>query len=248
MAFNNNSLLVDNITIKIDSQGEAYVDTLSLNLSEAPLKSIAPWNKAFGDNLPSGWVEANGGLVTDTDSPLYGEAIPDLNGILDSKKKFLRGSSTSGTIGGEDTHVLSIAEMPTHTHDVGYKGSSGGGGYLDSAFAVRPAQSSLTSSSQGSGSAHNNLPSYYEIVYIYKIKVSAVSPTYQHSPTIYYGTNFTGSNPVKSLVHSRTLAANTQLVIGGRIMYRTLEYTISGSTITMVNVIIDDSDVVMVCD
>lgn len=69
-----------------------------------------------------------------------------------------------------------------------------------------------------------------------------------HEPTIYRGSDFTGSNPTKELTHSRSLPVNMTLIIGGRVMYRTLEYTIAGDKITMVDTIIDDDDYVMVCD
>ena len=70
----------------------------------------------------------------------------------------------------------------------------------------------------------------------------------QHSPTNYMGSDFAGVNPNKTLTHSRTLSNSVMLVIGGRVMHRTLEYTIAGSVITMVNVYIGDSDYVMVVD
>lgn len=70
------------------------------------------------------------------------------------------------------------------------------------------------------------------------------------TPTNYRGTDFNlGSlNPTKTLTHIRPLRNNVILVIGGRVMHRDIEYTISGNTITMVNVDIDDADYVMVCD
>lgn len=49
--------------------------------------------------LPDGFVECNGQVLSDSDSPFNGETIPDLN----VTKRFLRGSSTSGTTGGADS-------------------------------------------------------------------------------------------------------------------------------------------------
>lgn len=69
-----------------------------------------------------------------------------------------------------------------------------------------------------------------------------------HAPTNYVGTDFVGVNPNKTLTHIRDLAVGTILIIGGRIMHRTLEYTIAGAVITMVDVYIEDTDYVMVCD
>jgi hypothetical protein len=78
--------------------------------------------------------------------------------------------------------------------------------------------------------------------------VNKLNDKYAHTPTNYRGTDFAGANPTKTLTHSRTLPDNVMLIIGGRVMHRTLEYTISGAVITMVDTIIDDTDYVMVCD
>ncbi len=66
-----------------------------------PVGSIMAWFKDFEDisiPLPSGWVEANGQIITDKDSPFYasgGEfSVPNLNG----EKRFLRGSDIAGTL------------------------------------------------------------------------------------------------------------------------------------------------------
>lgn len=71
-----------------------------------------------------------------------------------------------------------------------------------------------------------------------------------HAPTTYRGTDFTGTNPNKQLVHSRNLIDSMQLFIGGRMMIRDIEYTIVGAvkTITMIDTIIDDTDYIVVCD
>lgn len=75
-----------------------------------------------------------------------------------------------------------------------------------------------------------------------------------HTPTIYRGTDFAGSNPNKTLTHSRTLPANTRVSIGGRTLVRGTaldplnEYEISGDVITIVNIDIDNADVIVVED
>lgn len=46
--------------------------------------------------LPDGWVECDGSVLSDSDSPYNGETIPDLN----NADRFLRGNSTSGGTGG----------------------------------------------------------------------------------------------------------------------------------------------------
>ena len=97
-----------------------------------PVGGVVAWIKSMvgvPQTLPAGWVECNGATISDGESPMNGQAVPDLNG-----NEFLRGAATSGGIGGGTTgagsshthsqsgsvsnHTLSEAEMPTHSHVV----------------------------------------------------------------------------------------------------------------------------------
>jgi hypothetical protein len=90
--------------------------------------SIVAWHKNIGLTaltLPDGWVECNGGTVSDTDSPIHGETIPDLNGGT----RFLRGGATSGAFQAD------AFRSHSHTPNAGSwfwtlspGGSTGGGG------------------------------------------------------------------------------------------------------------------------
>ena len=72
-----------------------------------PIGSIIAWHKSLTGTpaLPAGWVECNGGILDNPDSPLNGQAIPNLNG----DKRFLRGGTISG-----DTQTDAIQG---HWHD-----------------------------------------------------------------------------------------------------------------------------------
>lgn len=69
-----------------------------------PIGSIVAWHKNIPGrpSLPVGWVECNGGTVSNADSPLNGQAIPNLNNATTSKSgdasygRFLRGHTSSG--------------------------------------------------------------------------------------------------------------------------------------------------------
>jgi len=61
-----------------------------------PIGSIIAWHKTLTDvpELPENWVECDGSVVADSESPLNGQTIPDLNG----DGRFLRGGNTSGDL------------------------------------------------------------------------------------------------------------------------------------------------------
>jgi len=74
----------------------------------APIGTILAWLKSYANTpqeLPTGWMEADGSAISDADSVYNGQNAPDLNG-----GEFLRGFTTSGGTGGSDTMA--------HTHGV----------------------------------------------------------------------------------------------------------------------------------
>jgi hypothetical protein len=95
----------DKVLMKVQSGGNVVIGTTApegtLDVKGAisgfgivPIGSIIAWHKNLTGvpDLPDGWVECNGDTLNDSDSPLNGQTIPDLNG----EERFLRGSSTSG--------------------------------------------------------------------------------------------------------------------------------------------------------
>ena len=75
------------------------------------------------------------------------------------------GKSSSGTFstvnatGGAETHTLTAAEMPVHSHTMRNAGTSGGAyGFVDSGSASSSGM--LSTGNAGSGAAHNNLQPY----------------------------------------------------------------------------------------
>lgn len=86
--------------------------------------------------------------------------------------KFLLSSSDSyatGTTGGEETHILTVAEMPSHSH--GMRTSANSGGQVENmpwggTLATQKAGTEYV----GGGQAHNNMPPYLVVNMWYRIK------------------------------------------------------------------------------
>lgn len=74
-----------------------------------------------------------------------------------------------GQTGGEETHSISDAEMPSHTHTVTKENNTGGGinTIKSNNDAVTPDES-INSGSAGSDTPHNNMPLFTVVNYIIK--------------------------------------------------------------------------------
>lgn len=124
----------------------------------APIGTILPWLKSYTNTpqaLPTGWVECDGAVLSDGDSVYDGQTLPDLNG-----GEFLRGAATSGGTGGSSTH--------THTVSGGTGGPSQSSS-VDAAGATARATDSHTHA-VATTDATSTLPTYYNVVWIIRIK------------------------------------------------------------------------------
>ena len=124
-----------------------------------PVGSIIMWNGAVNE-IPTGWALCNG-----------------QNGTPDLRNRFVVGAGSSYTVGatgGEATHTLTVAEMPSHTHSYKFKGADLAGAFKKSNFFYcqkNPYDLSNTANtdSKGGGQPHNNLPPYYALCFIMRI-------------------------------------------------------------------------------
>lgn len=167
------------------------------------------------DLVPTGTIVIWSGAVNGAGYPLMG-ATPNTNwkicdgtgGTPDLRERFIVGSGgdnpsvagggyTSGNTGGEVTHVLTVGELPAHSHTGSTNAAgahthtlgsvpNGGEGYVGAYNGSNEVfdydeTTTLTSSSDGShshtlsinnngsGTAHENRPPYYALIYIMKM-------------------------------------------------------------------------------
>lgn len=145
---------VDNVTIKQDANGNAYVTDLVV-----PVGTVMPWLKSLTGtpSLPATWAECDGSVVSDANSPYDGVTLPNLNGASAGTKRFLRGSATSGTTGGTETHThAGTTSTPSATKIAADT--------VGDTYALSNHTHTFTTGTTAT------LPSYYEVVYIIKIK------------------------------------------------------------------------------
>lgn len=75
-----------------------------------PIGSVIAWHKSMAGTPPlgAGWVECNGQIISDPESPYNGQTVPNLNG----QARTLYGGSVSGSTRMEDS-------LPAHSHGPG---------------------------------------------------------------------------------------------------------------------------------
>lgn len=142
---------------------ERYSGSAWVRVSGGRRGDIKMWSGLITD-IESGWVLADGVQRNHPEGGIF--TPPDL------RDKFLVGAGNTYAVagtGGEATHVLTVTEMPSHRHLIHFTADTTG--YGDSRYG---GDSSDTSQSKytdyiGSNGAHNNLPPYYALCYLYKI-------------------------------------------------------------------------------
>jgi microcystin-dependent protein len=181
-----------NPVLTINSSGAMSATGGFVGGGMVPIGTIVMWTSA---NIPSGWAVCDGTVASNFQTP-------------DLRSRFIMASGagsglttrTVGQTGGEQSHVLTVAEMASHvhtasgststggSHDHGYNSGHGsssgikGGswhpgeiGYGDTANTTSTDGShshpfSFTSGSTGSGSAYGTVPVYYALTYIVRVQ------------------------------------------------------------------------------
>lgn len=156
--------------------------------SGIPPGTLHPWPT---ETFPEGYLLCNGAAVSRTTYPnlftvigtTYGAGdgattfnLPDLRGRFPLGKDDMGGASANrvtdgqadvlGGFGGEENHMLTIAEMPSHSHSYVAASHSGSGmNFNGSGDGVVGSTTGAT----GGGQAHNNMPPYMTLNYIIKV-------------------------------------------------------------------------------
>lgn len=123
---------------------------------------IKMWSGSVGD-IEAGWVLADGVQRTHPEGGNY--TPPNL------RNRFIVGAGSNyaeGATGGEAAHVLTISEMPSHNHtfSLNYNGVGSGQYHI---FQPAGTPYGLATDYAGGGAAHNNMPPYYAMCFLYKI-------------------------------------------------------------------------------
>ena len=175
------------ITITASAANTLTIDTLNVVSTPfgaftgiMPIGSIVAWHKTLTGvpTLPVGWVQCDGQTLSDKDSALDGQVIPDLNGSGGATaNRFLRGAATSGTTRADN--VRQHTHDMTHGHTLDAEGGAQSGSHCNLQTTItRTAVSGLVNDFSGStgnyptsaGSPNETYPRHMDVVWIMRVK------------------------------------------------------------------------------
>ena len=130
-----------------------------------PLGAIVIW-KGQASDIPAGWALCDGQVAN-------GWKTPDL------RARFVPGAGggySVGKTGGEASHRLTEAELPSHRHSYSFKGADldlswkNNNYFYDASRHYNDNNNSRNTNYTGDGAAHENRPPFYALCYIMRVK------------------------------------------------------------------------------
>jgi microcystin-dependent protein len=131
----------------------------------APVGCIILWSGS-ASAIPDGWALCDG-------QPHNGRTTPDL------RDRFVVGAGGAynvGDKGGENTHTLTLAEMPSHNHSYSFTGADLKGSWDDDNYFYNQSEEYKNKTNEkytnytGGGQPHENRPPYYALCYIMRVR------------------------------------------------------------------------------
>lgn len=170
------------LTEDIDFLGNVTVPADNTAGGFAPIGTLLTYATS---TAPTGWLLADGtSYSTTTYSALFAVvgysyggststfAVPDFSGrVAVGYGSATTTYDTMGETGGEDKHVLTVAELAAHTHTIAVWDDAGGTPstfYVDSAGVPSSYKGPAISNSTGGDEAHNNMQPFIVMNYIIK--------------------------------------------------------------------------------
>lgn len=155
--------------------------------TDVPVGAICEY---ASDDIPEGYLLCKGQALLKTDYPELYNVIGEKYGSPDSahfnlpniEQRVVVGKSSSspydilGKTGGEETHTLTVNEMPAHNHLSRAAAPGTASGFGDGLVGLTNSYSqdpNFSTANSGGGEAHNNMQPYIVLNYIIKAETSS---------------------------------------------------------------------------